>query len=83
MNYQLAVEFEALQFLISLRKGDQLRLMWWLERLRNAPFSKGHVIIVDPTGREVQVSKIARFRVFHWTDHAVKTVQVVKIELNT
>jgi acyl-CoA thioesterase FadM len=82
VNYRLTVDFDALQFLFSLRKADQIRLAWWLERLRNSPFSLGQSIVVDPTGRDVQVSKVSRFRVFHWTDHPVKTVQVVKIELN-
>jgi hypothetical protein len=82
VNYRLTVDFDALQFLFSLRKADQIRLAWWLERLKNSPFSLGQTVVVDPTGREVQVSKVSRFRVFHWTDHAVKTVQVVKIEIN-
>lgn len=82
MNYRLTVDFDALQFLFSLRKADQIRLAWWLERLRNSPFSLGQSVVVDPTGRDVQISRVSRFRVFHWTDHAVKTVQVVKIELN-
>lgn len=82
MNYRLTVDFDALQFLFSLRKADQIRLAWWLERLRNSPFSLGQSVVVDPTGREIQVSKFSHFRIFHWTDHAVETVQVVKIELN-
>jgi hypothetical protein len=82
VNYRLTVDFDALQFLFSLRKADQIRLAWWLERLRNSPFSSGQSVVVDPTGRDVQVSRVSHFRIFHWTDHAVKTVQVVKIELN-
>jgi hypothetical protein len=82
VNYRLTVDFDALQFLFSLRKADQIRLAWWLERLRNSPFSLGQSVVVDPTGRDVQVSKVSQFRVFHWTDHAVRTVMVVKIELN-
>ena len=82
MNYRLTVDFDALQFLFSLRKADQIRLAWWLERLRNSPFSLGQSVVVDSTGRDVQVSKVSQFRVFHWTDHAVRTVQVVKLELN-
>jgi hypothetical protein len=83
VNYRLTVDFDALQFLFSLRKADQIRLAWWLERLRNSPFSSGQSVVVDPTGRDVQVSRVSRFRIFHWTDHAVETVQVVKIELNS
>ena len=82
MNYRLTVDFDALQFLFSLRKADQIRLARWLERLRNSPFSLGQSVVVDPIGRNVQVSKVTDFRIFHWTDHAVRTVQVVKIEIN-
>jgi hypothetical protein len=82
VEYRLEIRFEAIQFLVSLRKIEQNRLMWWLERLRDSPFKTGQILVVDPTGRDIQVSEVAHYRVFHWTDHAVKTVQVVKIELN-
>jgi hypothetical protein len=81
VNYRLSVDFDALQFLLLLGKADQGRLEWWLERLSNSPFSTGQSVVVDPDGRDVQVSRVDRFRVFHWTDHAVRTVRVVKIEL--
>jgi hypothetical protein len=83
VNYRLTVEFDALQFLFALRKADQIRLAWWMERLRNSPFSAGQSIVIDSTGRDIQVSKVYHFRIFHWTDHPVKTVLVVKIEINT
>ena len=82
MNYRLTVDFDALQFLFSLKKADQIRLAWWLDRLKNSPFSLGQSIVVDPTGREIQVSKVSQFRIFYWADHAVKTVQVIKIEID-
>jgi len=82
VNYGLAAQFETIQFLVSLRKIDQNRLMWWLERLQASPFTAGQAVIVDSTGRDIQISRVDRFRIFHWTDHAVRTVQVVKIEWN-
>jgi hypothetical protein len=45
VNYRLSVDFDAPQFLFSLRKADQVRLTWWLERLRNSPFSAGQSIV--------------------------------------
>jgi hypothetical protein len=55
-------------------------MMQWLERLRNAPFSRGHATAKDPAGRDIQVVRVAGLRVFFWSDHAVKIVQVVKVE---
>jgi hypothetical protein len=83
VDYRLAVKFEAIQFLVSLRKIEQNRIMWWLERLRDSPFTTGQALVVDSTGRYIQVGNVALYRVFHWTDHAVKTVQVIKIEWNS
>ena len=82
MNYRLSLDLEALRFLFAVSVADRRSLMGWLERLKSTPFSTGQSIVLDPTGREIQVSKFSRFRIFHWTDHAVETVRVVKIELN-
>ncbi|MEJ0000045.1 MAG: hypothetical protein WDO13_13270 [Verrucomicrobiota bacterium] len=57
-------------------------MIHWLERLRNAPFSRGHLAVKDPVGRDLQVVKVAGLRVFFWSDHAVKTVQVTRIEFD-
>jgi hypothetical protein len=83
VSYRLAVEFDALMFLFALRKAEQIRLAWWLERLRNSPFSEGHAVVVDPAGRDIQVASFSRFRIFFWADHAVKTILVTKIELDS
>ena len=83
MNYRLALDLEALRFLFALSTANRNSLIRWLERLKNSPFSKGQTIITDPAGREIQVGKFSHFRIFYWTDHAVKPVQVVKIELNS
>ena len=83
MNYRLALDLEALHFLFALSPANRSNLIRWLERLKDTPFYVGPTAITDLTGREIQVSKFSHFRVFYWTDHAVKTVQVVKIELNS
>ena len=82
MDYRLALDLEALRFLFALSPTNRNNLIRWLERLKDTPFSVGQTAITDFTGREIQVGKFSHFRIFYWTDHAVKTVQVVKIELN-
>jgi hypothetical protein len=80
VEYRLSVDFEAVLFLDSLSALRHAQMMQWLERLRNAPFSSGHVTMKDPDGRDIQVVIVSGLRVFFWSDHAVKTVEVVKIE---
>jgi hypothetical protein len=82
VNYRLSLDLEALRFLFAVSVANRRNLLRWLESLKNAPFSPGQSIVPDPTGREIQVSLFSHFRIFHWTDHPVKTVRVVKIELN-
>ncbi|MCE0523692.1 MAG: hypothetical protein LV480_12365 [Methylacidiphilales bacterium] len=82
MNYRLSLDLEALHFLFAVSVVNRRNLLRWLEGLKNAPFSTGQSIVLDPTGRDIQVSIFSHFRIFHWTDHPVKTVRVLKIELN-
>jgi hypothetical protein len=82
VNYRLAVDSESMEFMFALRLADRTRLVNWIDRLKNAPFTKGPATVTDPTGREIQVSVVSSFRIHYWPDHAVKTVHVTKIELN-
>jgi mRNA-degrading endonuclease RelE of RelBE toxin-antitoxin system len=80
VEYRLSVDFEAVLFLDSLSVLRHAQMMQWLERLRSAPFSQGHVTVKGDVDRDIQVVRVAGLRVFFWSDHAVKTVEVVKIE---
>ena len=51
-----------------------------MERLKEAPFLLGSFTVHDATGREIQVSRVEAFLVFHRTDHLGKTVRVNTIE---
>jgi len=53
-----------------------------MDQLQDNPFQEGELTVFDATGREIQVSRFDRFAIYHWTDHAVKTVRVVRIETN-
>jgi hypothetical protein len=79
----LAIDLEALRFLLSLKPTHRVKLLQWLDKLQNEPFRSGQLTVADAVGRDIQVSVVSIFLVYHWTDHAVKTVQVVRIETNT
>lgn len=82
MKYNLAIDLEALRFLLSLKSVNRAKLLQWSEELKNSPFLAGQFTTFDSTQREIQVSVVSNFLVYHWTDHAVRTVQVIKIEFN-
>jgi hypothetical protein len=80
VDYQLQMDLEAVRFLLSLRSADAVQLLDWMDRVKAQPFSQGESVVRDDTGRDIQVSKCRRLLIYHWTDHPVKTVRIVKIE---
>ena len=82
MNYGLDINLGAVHFVRSLRRTEGDRLVRWMDQLQDNPFQEGELTVFDATGREIQVSRFDRFAIYHWTDHAVKTVRVVRIETN-
>jgi len=43
-------------------------------------FTKGKWQTTDPTSRDIEVSIVEDLCIFHWTDHAIKTVNITRIE---
>jgi hypothetical protein len=82
VDYELQADLEAVRFVLSLKRSDCTRLIRWMDQLKDLPFTEGQLTVLDATGREIQVSKMDKFLVYHWTDHPVKTVRVLKIEIN-
>ena len=82
MDYRLEIDLEVVRFLLSLRQIDGDFLVQQMDFLRQRPFSLGHSSIADDTGRDIQVSKVRNFLIYHWTDHPVKTVRIDKIEIS-
>lgn len=69
MDYHLALDLEAIRFLLSLKSSNRVNLLQKLEQLKNSPFLAGQFTVKDSTDREIQVSAIS--------------IQVVKIEINS
>jgi hypothetical protein len=82
VEYGLALDLEVLRLLLSLKAANRTRLLQWLKGLKGAPFTKGQFTVLDSTDRDIEVSRVSNFLVYHWTDHPAKTIQVVRIEIN-
>ena len=84
MPYDFSLESsDALRFLIRQRASDRTLLFRFFDRLAEDPYLAGDFRETDSGGRPIEVAIQGRFIVSYWTDHAVKQVRIVKIELVT
>jgi hypothetical protein len=65
VGYRLEADWEVFHFLRTLGKTDEEQLIRWIDRVRNSPFLEGNYTVRDATDREIQVTKVCRFLVFH------------------
>jgi hypothetical protein len=82
VEYRLAIDSEVLHFILLLEEEEQAQVLRWFGKLKALPFTRGQFVVSDSEGRDVDASIVSNYLIYHWTDHAVKSVQVVKIELN-
>ena len=80
MEYRLSIDSEVLHFFVSLNEDEQALVLRWLGKLQAQPFTRGRYNVQDSVGRDVEVSIFSIYIVYHWTDHAVKTVNVIGME---
>ncbi len=80
MNYRLSIDLEVVHFVRSLKRNEADRLVRWLDHLKDSPFTTGVMATRDETDREIQVSRVDRLLIYHWTDHAARAVRVNAIE---
>lgn len=80
-GYELSVDLEVLQQLLRVEEDERDRVIELLDRLRREPFLSGDYREPDDTGRANEIILVGNLLVFYWSDHAVKTVRVIKIEL--
>ena len=80
MDYRLAIDSEVLHFFLSLDEDEQAQILRWFGKLKALPFTRGRYTVLDSVGRDVEVSIVSSYLVYHWTDHAVKTVNVIGME---
>lgn len=79
-GYALAVDLEVLRQLLQATEEQRDQIIGLLTRLRSQPFMQGEFRESDDTGRTNEVILLGDMLVFFWSDHAIKTVRVTKIE---
>ena len=80
-GYHLSVDLEVLQQLLRATEGQRQEAIDLFERLSRQPFLQGDFREPDDTGRVNEVILAGDTLIFFWSDHAVKTVRVTKVEL--
>ena len=80
MSYKFTLEGEAFEFFLAQRLDRRRKILAWIETLKASPFTAGGQTIVDEVGREIQVCAIQGFLVYHWAEHLVETIHIVRIE---
>ena len=79
-GYDLSVDLEVLQQLLRADEEQRVQVIELLTRLRLQPFLEGDYREADDTGRTNEVILAGSTLVFFWSDHAVKTVRVTKVD---
>ena len=79
-DYALSVDLEVLQQLLQAGEEQREQVIGRLSRLCRQPFLKGDFQELDDTGRTNEVALAGDVLVFYWSDHAVKTVRVTKLD---
>ena len=79
-DYDVSVDLEVLQQLLQASAEQREQVIELLARLRRQPFLQGDYREPDDTGRTNEVVLAGNVLVFFWSDHAVKTVRVTKVD---
>jgi len=74
------IDSEALEILLTHPMAKRRKVFAFFHRVKAAPFTKGKWQTTDPTSRDIEVSIVEDLCIFHWTDHAIKTVNITRIE---
>lgn len=79
-SYEPVLSSKAADFLLSLSKPRQKKLIGLLYQLAGSPEQIGDYFESDDTGRDVQFILIRDLLVAYWADDAVKELRIVDIE---
>ena len=78
--YRVFIAAEAVAFLKTCRRREQLLVTRLFEQLADDPYRAGDYVERDEIGRPIQVVIVGRCAVFFWADHPVKEVKVVDLK---
>jgi hypothetical protein len=79
MLYRLLIDYEALEFLASLKKADQRLLRQRLKAIQDDPAQFSDYLESDPSGRPLHVNICAGYAVTYWEDFADRHIKVLEI----
>lgn len=79
-DYNLVVDLDVLQQLLQASEEQREQVIDLLTRLRRQPFMHGDFREPDDSGRANEVILAGNVLVFFWSDHAVRTVRVTKVD---
>ncbi|WP_269539777.1 hypothetical protein [Cerasicoccus fimbriatus] len=77
--YQIFVDDEAIDVLMTLRSKDKHEIRSFIRSLAEDPFQEGDFPETDREGRTIFTKLIGAYAVGYYPDHAVKEVKVFEI----
>jgi hypothetical protein len=80
MRYRPIFSDSAVEFIATLSRRRQRRLLDRAQELANDPFLIPDLKLIDEEGREISHILIDDFLFSFWPDHAMKVVMIVEIE---
>ena len=80
LSYEPVLSSKATDFLVSLSKGRQRKLIKLLFQLAESPNQIGDYAIQDDTAREIQVLIVGDLSIAFWADHPAKELRIVTLE---
>ena len=80
-TYKVLAPLSQMAVIQAARRSDKKLLMAFFDLLEDDPFQVGQNEIFDAeSDRIYQQSKIGKYVVTHWVDHAAREIRVVNIE---
>jgi hypothetical protein len=79
-SYEPVLSPKAADFLVSLPRTRQRKLVTLLAQLAADPFHTGDYSLLDDSAREVQFILIGDLLIAYWADHPVKELRIVDID---
>ncbi len=77
--YEPALASQAWEWLCSLSKTRQKRIIRIIRQLASSPFVEGDYNTTDSTGRPLENLRIEDFIITFWADHHAKEIRVLDI----
>ena len=79
-EYSATLAAEVAEYLVSLPRQRQRRLLRRLRELARDPFQISDYIIRDAAGHDIEHLHVDGFLLAYWVDHAARLVMIVDVE---